>query len=434
MAGIAEDSTLLLFGMNHRTAPLEVREQMALSESEVRRLLEHARRDAALETAAVLSTCNRTEICALAEGTEPGPDSLLAALAELRPGARQVAPAHWYLYRNRAAVRHLFRVSAGLDSMMVGEPQILGQLKEAYRLYCEGGGSHPVFHKIFHLAFRCGKRVRTETALGQGEVSVASAAVHLAVKIFGSLGDNVALLVGAGKTGELVARYLVDRGIRELLIANRTAARADALAERLSGRTVPFQDLPAALLAADVALFCTESPDYLLTEAALARIMPDRSNRLLFLIDLSVPRNCDPGCARLDNVFLYNLDNLTKLADMNMDRRLEEVQRAEGIVEEVLGEYLAWQRSLIADAVIAAIMKKAEEIRSREVEKHRKRFEDEHWKDLDALTRGIVRKILADPMTNLRAWNEQSDGEAPRLETVRELFRLEPEDGGHDAT
>lgn len=434
MADAPEPSTLLLLGMNHNTAPLEVRERLALTEPEIRQLLEYGRAQHVVESAAVLSTCNRTEICAVTDELSAGPDPLLGMLSHLRPDVRQVPPAHWYLHRNRAAVRHLFRVSAGLDSMMVGEPQILGQLKDAYRIYCESGEGHPVFHKLFQIAFRCGKRVRTETGLGQGEISVASAAVNLALKIFGCLSDNTAFLVGAGETGELVARYLVDRKIRRLLIANRTEERAAVLAQKLSGAVVPWDSLHSALAEADVVLFCTEAPTYLLTEPQVARLMSARSGRILFLIDLSVPRNCDPNCARHDNVFLYNLDDLRKLADLNLDRRRDEIEKAEGIVEEMVGEYLQWERSLQVDGLIAGIMKKAEEIRSREVEKHRRRFEDEHWKDLDALTRGIVRKILADPMTSLRAWHGEDGADPLRIEAVKELFHLGANAEGDDET
>ncbi|MBE7558349.1 glutamyl-tRNA reductase [bacterium] len=339
-------------------------------------------------------------------------------------------PAHWYPHCNRAAVRHLFRVSAGLDSMMVGEPQILGQLKDAYRIYCESGEGHPVFHKLFQIAFRCGKRVRTETGLGQGEISVASAAVNLALKIFGCLSDNTAFLVGAGD-GELVARYLVDRKIRRLLIANRTEERAAVLAQKLSGAVVPWDSLHSALAEADVVLLHRGST-YLLT-ASRRRLMSACSGRILFLIDLSVLRNCDPNCARHDNVFLYNPDDLQVGRPQpgpppRRDREGRGHRRGDG------RRVLAGARSLQVDGLIAGIMKKAEEIRSREVEKHRRRFEDEHWKDLDALTRGIVRKILADPMTSLRAWHGEDGADPLRIEAVKELFHLGANAEGDDET
>ena len=427
MPSLPSGSSLLILGMNHNPAPVEVREQLALSADEIRGVIQMENGAEILETSAVLSTCNRTEVYAIARTEEATPDPLLALLSGLRPDVSRVPPSHWYLHRNRAAVRHLFRVAGGLDSMMIGEPQILGQLKDAYQLYCDDGRQHPVFHKLFHLAFRCGKRVRSETALGAGEVSVASAAVNLALKIFSSLDQKSALLLGAGDTGELVARYLVDRNVLRLRIANRTASRADALAARLGGETVPFETWSEALARSDVVLFCTESPKYLLTADMMGEVMDRRDNRILFCIDLSVPRNCDPACGEWENVFLYNVDDLRQLADLNLGKRREEIKRAETIVDEVVNEYLEWQRSLHVDAVIAGIMKKAEAIRSREVDKQRKRFEEEHWKDLELLTRGIVRKVLADPLTHLKGLNCEGEGEVMRLDAVRDLFRLEDE-------
>ena len=245
---------LAVFGMNHKTAPLEVREHVALSSDEVRRLLQQAGQQPGLESLAVLSTCNRTEMLAVLSDRGSIPQDLLALLGALRADLEQIPSSSWYLHRAEAAVRHLFRVSAGLDSMIVGEPQILGQVKEAYQLYCEMSQPHPVFNKLFHLAFRCGKRVRSETRLGEGAVSVAYAAVELALKIFGSLAQKTALLVGAGETGALAACHLADKHVGRLLICNRTAERAEEVAQRLGGQGVPFEQLPRGLKEADVVL------------------------------------------------------------------------------------------------------------------------------------------------------------------------------------
>jgi len=418
----------VVFGMNHETAPLEVRERLALSADEVRRVLQRAEQTPALDSAAVLSTCNRTEMVAIVSSRGGVPQDLLALLSAVRPEVERIPASSWYLHRAEAAVRHLFRVSAGLDSMLVGEPQILGQVKEAYQLYCEMCQPHPVFNKLFHLAFRCGKRVRTETRLGEGAVSVAYAAVELAMKIVGSLAQKTALLIGAGETGELVARHLIDKQIGRLLLCNRTAERAERLAQRLKGQVLPFEALERALEEADVVLCCAESPTRLLTREQLSKVLPRRSSPALFLIDLGVPRNCEPECGRWENVFLYDLDDLKRLAELNLARRREEIPKAETIVEEMIGEFALWHRSLQAEPTIRQLTQRVEAIRAGEVEKHRKRFEGEHWDDLDALTRGIIGKILHSPLEKLKECDGKTSHGMARLEATRELFGLdEPE-------
>ncbi len=419
---------LVVFGMNHETASLEVRERIALSTDEVRQLLQRAEQQPALESAAVLSTCNRTEILAVSSGRGSVSQDLLSLLGTLRPDVGQIPSSSWYLHRAEAAVRHLFRVSAGLDSMIVGEPQILGQVKEAYQLYCEMCKPHPVFNKLFHLAFRCGKRVRTETRLGEGAVSVAYAAVELTLKIFGSLAQKTALLVGAGETGELAARHLLDRQIGRLLLCNRTAERAEGVAQRLGGQVVPFEQLPRGLEEADVVLCCAESPTHLLTDALLGQVLPRRSSRTLFLIDLGVPRNCEPACGHREHVFLYDIDDLKRLAELNLAKRREEIPKAEGIVEATLGEFAVWHRSLQAEPIIRQLMQRVEAIRALEVQKNRKRFEGEHWQDLDALTRGILSKILHVPLEKLKECDGRTSHGMARLEAARELFGLDEED------
>jgi glutamyl-tRNA reductase len=414
---------LVILGMNHRSAPMEVRERIALAPHEAREIMGSACHANGVETASLLSTCNRTEICALPLDDKSTPEDLLQLLEQARPDVTNIPTEHWYLHRGFSAVRHLLRVSSGLDSMILGEPQVLGQLKSSFQMYCDTKNTHPLFHKIYSLAFHCGKRVRAETGLGKGEVSVASAAASLALKIFGSLSKKRALLIGTGETGRLVARYLVDRQVRELLVTNRTASRAQALANELGGQATPFEAMRDELVNADMAVFCTESPDFLLESTELREIMPQRSNRTLFLIDLGVPRNCDPSCEDIDNVFLYNVDNLQNLANLNMANRNKEVANAEGIVEEVLDEFKAWHQNLQVEEVIRALMTKAESQRAHEVEINRKRFEQEHWKDLDALTRAVVKRILYSPLMSLKDDAAQKD-RVINMEAVRKVFDL----------
>lgn len=424
----------IVLGMNHQTASLEVRERVALSEIEVRELLERSKGHPGLETVAALSTCNRTELLAVPSERGNIPQDLLSLLGSLRPEAAQIPSTCWYLHRNEDAVRHLFRVCAGLDSMMVGEPQIPGQVKEAYKVYCDTCEPHPLFNKLFHLAFRCTKRIRTETRISEGAVSLAYAGVELALKIFSSLERKVALLIGAGETGELAARHLVEKQIGRLIISNRTAERALTLAQQLSGQVIPFEEMTRGLIEADVVLFCTETPEYLVTDPLMADVVARRSGRPLFLIDLGVPRNCDPACGRRNNVFLHDLDDLKRLAEINLARRKAEIPKGEAVIEEMLGEFLRWYNSLEVEPVIRELMERVEAIRCREIEKNRKRFEEEHWKDLDALTRGIIGKILHAPLERVKEQDGNISHRASRIEAMRDLFGLGDESGEDEDT
>lgn len=415
---------LVLLGMNHQSAPIEVREQLAIGKQDIERILIHAHEHPQLEALAVLSTCNRVELYAVGLDKELGQQDITEIIANTRPEAGAVEKHHWYLKRNREVVRHLFRVSSGLDSMMVGEPQILGQVKDSYRLYCDHGDSHQLLHKMFHLGFRCGKRVRTETGLGEGNVSVASAAVDLATKIFGSLEDKRTLLIGAGETGELVAWHLKKKGIQRLFVSNRTLSRAECVAESLKGEVMPFQNWKNGILKADVIVFCTESPNYLLTSEELRALMEERRHRTLFLIDLGVPRNCDPACGEEELAFLYNLDDLQQMADTNLAGRKNDIPKAEAIVEETVEEYLHWYQTLGAEEVIRSLVSRLEEIRNLEVSKNRKHFEEKNWEHLELLTKGIIKRIFREPIARIKEYDGNMRHGLGRIETIQELFGL----------
>lgn len=416
--------SLLLAGMSHRTAPVDVRERVAMPSEEIRKLLEENGRFKQLETYAIVSTCNRTEIYAVAERDAAEPTHLVDILAQARPAVKEIPGAHWFYLKDKEVVRHLFRVTAGLDSMMVGENQILAQVREGYRLYSESGASHPLFNKMFHQAFSCGKRVRTETKLGEGAVSVAYAGVELAMKIFGSLESKTALLVGAGETGQLAARHLMKKNLKRLLITNRTLSRAVAVADELGGEVAPFEELTRAIGEADVIVLCVEAPRYVVTAPMLAEALQKRSNRPLFFIDLGVPRNADPACNKLNNVFLYDIDALQKLAQSNVERRKNEIPLAEDIVEQMAEEFIHWFRSLRVESTIRSLMVYTEEIRQQVLEKNRKFIKPDSAKEMDALTRALVKQIFHTPLEKLKEYDSNMKHGMTRLATIQELFNL----------
>lgn len=416
---------LIVVGMNHKTAPLETREKMALSPDDAARVLQEASTHPGLETALILSTCHRLELYAIPSERGNLPHDLLGLLSTVRPEVFDIPQECWYHHRNEAALRHLFQVSAGMDSMMLGEPQVLGQLKDAYQQYCDCCEPHPLFNKLFHLAFRCGKRVRTETQLGEGAVSLAHAAVDFAAQRLGGLKDKSALLVGAGETGELVARHLVEHSIQKLKITNRTPERAEALAKQLSCEVIPFTNISDALAYCNLAVFCTESPACLVHSEMLRNLPSHSQETPLLLIDLGIPRNCHPDCAEVPGVQLFHLDDLKQEAEMNLARRMSEIPKAEAIVEEMLGRFLEWHRNLKVEPLIRALMEKAEQVRSQEVDKNRKRFEEASWQDLDSLTRAIIKKVLHAPLEKLKEYDGDMRHGISRIDAFRELFKLD---------
>jgi glutamyl-tRNA reductase len=358
------DVHLFLLGVSHRTAPLELRERLDFSSRDVGAAVEvlAARASAAAESV-VLSTCNRSEIYLATADPGRAREELVAFLSDYQQLARDVFLPHVFTYDDAAAAHHLFRVAAGLDSLVVGEPQILGQVKDAFQVAAERHCTGPLLNKTFHSAFGVGKRVRSETALGEGAVSVSFAAVALARKIFGKLQGRRVLVVGAGEISALTAQHLRSHGVAEMIITSRTDAHAEALAAEVAGHAVPWSEMTAAIARADIVVTATGSHRPIITHADVAAATGRRRLDPLFIIDIAVPRDVDPSVAEIEQVFLYNVDDLQNIVQENLARRGAEMARAEAIVAEELARFTGWQRSRRAIPTVVALRQRFDDIR-----------------------------------------------------------------------
>jgi len=416
---------LVLLGMNHKTAPLDIRERLQLACGGTEHPLAEVMRLGPVREALYLATCNRVEL--LARVTDS--DQAIVGLKDFlfRQGNLENAQMErcLYLYRDLEAVRHLFRVTASLDSMVMGEPQILWQMKEAYREAVEQRATGALLNRLVHQAFRVAKRVRTETGIGGNAVSVSYAAVELAKKIFGSLKGKTILLIGAGEMSELAARHLLGNGAGRILIANRTLSRAEQLAALFQGTAVTFDRFPEALPEVDIVITSTGAPGIVLTAEMVAAALRRRRNRLLFLIDIAVPRDIDPAAGEIDNVYLYNIDHLQEVVDANLAVRQTEAIKAEGLVMEEVTAFEGWFNSLEVVPTIVALRQKAEGILKGELERASwlGTMKEEDRSRVEGLARAVVNKILHDPTTGLKEESQERDA-LPLVAAIRRLFRL----------
>ena len=429
---------IVLLGMNHRTAPVDVRERFAADEPGVllRKLVDRPE----IAEATLLSTCNRVEVVVATENSDAAKHVLYEFFArDLANGEGPAAGALeevTYLRQGREAVEHVFRVASSIDSMVVGEPQILGQVKDAYREATEAGVAGPVLSRLFQRAFATAKRVKNETGIAQRPVSVARVAVDLAKQIFETLEDKSALLIGAGDMIEAALIALHDHGLGERKVANRTVANAEALAERFGGTAHGLDELDRLLPDSDIVLTCVGGDAPLLTRKRIKRSLSGRRGRPLFLIDIGVPRNVDPAVHELDNAYLYDLDDLQEVAAANVKERRRESERAERIVYEEREQFEGWMVALQAVPTIRNLRDRAESIRSGEIDRFagRLRLEGGQNEVLEQLTRSIVNKLMHSPIARLR---DETDREAGliRLEEARRLFGLDAaSDSDRDAS
>ncbi len=416
-------ASLVCFGVSHKTAPLALRERMALSTEAQRELLQ--RLGAAPSEALFLSTCNRVELYSFG-AVEEVADGLRRELAAL--GGPEV-PAHAYLHQGEAALLHLFRVAASLDSMVVGEPQILGQVKEAFELGQRVGAVRAELTRVCAAAFAAAKRVRTETDVGRAASSMASAAVQLASKIFGGLEEKTVLLVGAGEMSELAGRHLASAGARRLLVTNRTQERAQALAQALGGEALAFESLAEALRLADVVVCTTASPTPIITRELVAGTLKSRRHRPLFLVDLAVPRDVEPEVNALDNVYAYDVDDIQKVLAENSALRAEAAARAEAFVAEDVARFLRERSLRDGVPVLAQLRARAEAIRKGELERALANLPtpltEAQAAIVTAMTSAIVNKVLHQPTVKLRAVAAEERAN-PLADAVAELFGLDP--------
>jgi glutamyl-tRNA reductase len=418
--------TLFAAGLNHRTAAVALREQLALEEDKLREVLQDAVGRGILTEAVIVSTCNRVEVYGVADVPGEARALCFRQLCHQRGVDVTSIEGALYTHLDGDAVRHAFRVAASLDSMMVGEPQILGQVKEAFALAqsCETIG--PTLHALFTQAFAVAKRVRTETEIGRHAVSVSFAAVELAKKIFAGLSGKAVLLVGAGKMGELAARHLVEQGAFPIYVANRTWMRAQEMARALAGTAVRFEDLPAAVGAADIVITSTGSRTAIVTREMVARAMAARGARPLFFIDIAVPRDVEAAVGTLAGVYVYDIDDLKQVVDANIRERAREAQRAEGIVDREVTKFLARLADVEVVPTIVSLRARLEDIRAGEVRKALARLPDaspQTREAIEAVSTAIVNKILHAPITKLRESSRAGLGRS-WTELVHELFGL----------
>ncbi|MBN2284765.1 MAG: glutamyl-tRNA reductase [Deltaproteobacteria bacterium] len=418
---------IVLIGMNHRTAPVEIRELLAISCEDDIKTIDMLKSVPTVLEALYLSTCNRIEVVAHVRDMDDALKNLKEFVFSHGNLPRRELERCLYVYRNEDAARHLFRVAASLDSMVMGEPQILGQVKDAYRRSVERDASGVILNRLLHHAFRTAKRVRTETAVAGNAVSVSYAAVELAKRIFGSLNNKTALLVGAGDMAELSARHLMNNGVGKVIVANRTYERACSLAGEFQGEAIDLDHLVDGLGRADIIISSTGSPGYVIQEHMIESALRRRKNRLLFLMDIAVPRDIEPSVGRIDNVYLYNIDNLQEVVDRNMRGRLKEAEKAEAIIDEEVEGFSRWARSLEVVPTIVDLRGKVDGIIAGEMERAGPWIKGLHARDrenVDALVRAIINKVLHDPVTGLKEESENG-GAHSYVAAMKRLFRLE---------
>ena len=396
---------VVVTGISHKTASLELRERLALDEAAALRVAQELLDGGAACEALALSTCNRTELYTYAGDSPAARQAAIAVLARHAGADVRELESSLYSYSGDGAIAHLFRVTSSLDSMVIGEAQIVAQVKAAYQQACEGGCTSVVFNRLFRHALEVGKRVRTETAIGERPVSVSSAAVELALQVFGKFRDHTVLIVGAGETSELTATHLKAHGIESILVTNRTFAAARELAHRVGGRAVPFEDLEAHVAAADIVISSTSAPHYVITRERVERALRRRRHRPIFFIDIAVPRDLDPEIDRVRNAYLYDIDDLQHVVEQNRGEREKEAHHAERIVEEELRSVNDWLRSLEVVPTIATLRESVEKIRRAELERLSGKLgdlSDEQRAQVDMLTASIVNKILHLPTVKMK--------------------------------
>jgi glutamyl-tRNA reductase len=421
------NDSLLALGVSHKTAPVALRERLALPEGRATRVLGELTAHAEIHEAVAISTCNRTELYLVAADPVEAENLVLAALS--RQGGIRPTELLGRLYSLRGddAVRHLFSVAAGLDSMIVGEAEVQGQVKRAYELALVEGATGPISNRLFRDALAAGKRVRAETALGRSRVSVSSVAVDLARDVLGDLETRRVLVIGAGENGELTAKALADRGVRTVFVANRRYDRAIGLAQRFGGEAVRFDDLPAELARADIVVACTSSPHVIVGAEELAVVTDERTARPLLLIDIAVPRDVDPRVRDLPGITLYDMDDLQRTVARNLDVQEAEASRARTVVEEELERFDRWLSTLDVVPTIAALRERGDEIVGQVLRENQGRWESLSAADrerLELMLRAVVNRLLHEPTTRLKRARDD-DSAYVHLQALRELFGLD---------
>jgi glutamyl-tRNA reductase len=416
---------LTLIGASHRTAPLDMLGSLALAPDEIARLLPAVREEAGLDEALILGTCNRTEIYGLTADPAAANERLERWLIRLAEPRAEVAPGHLYARSGDDATRHLYRVICGLDSLILGETEIVGQAQRALDLAREAGTAGGFLGQLFAAAFHAGKRSRTETGIGAGTTSVASAAVHLARRVFGDLGRREVLVLGAGETGVLAARHFRQHAPRTLYIANRTPERAAELAREVDGRAIPIDEWVSLLRSVDTVVCATHAKEPLITAPMVREAVRHRGSRMLLLIDLAVTRNIDSAVAGIDNVYRHDLYDMQAIVEQSLARRAREIPAVEAIVDRELAEFIGRRATLEAGPVIRELRERFEELRRQELARFAARFDERYRPVAERLTGDLVNKLLHWPTLELRALAREPDCGGERVAWARRLFGLD---------
>jgi len=419
---------LLLTGLSHKTAPVHLREKLAIAETLLPRALRELQKLGAAE-AVVLSTCNRVEFAvSTSDDAEPGP--VLDQFLSDWQVPRAAFDGHLYRFESRDAIQHIFRVAASLDSMVVGEPQILGQMKAAYAAAKTEGSVGGILESVLTRAFNAAKRVRSETGIGLMAVSVSYAAVELARRIFGSLSGHRVMIIGSGKMGELAAKHLRRSGANKIFVTNRTKERAEEMAKLFDGRAIDYTAFPAMLHEIDIVIASSGAPHFILTRDEMQRVIAQRRNKPMFLIDIAVPRNIDPAVNEIDGVFLYDVDDLAGVVNANLKERARQAEQAEAIIAEEVEQMVARLRIEEVAPTIVSLQEQLEEIRCAEVARAIRRMpglSPDQREQIEALlegtTRSIINKIAHGPISELRRNATDPEGDQA-IEVIRKVFHL----------
>ncbi len=413
-----------VLGLNHRTAPLPMREQVAFLPEEASGALDRLRGSAAISELAIVSTCNRTEFYTVAEDLDAALAAQLALIREIK-GVDLSGGGHTYLHEQEACVRHLFRVAGGVDSMVIGETGILGQVKGAFELAARRDAVGVNFGKLFPLAFRVGKRARAETGIGRGAGSLAKAGIQLARRVFGALSEKTALVIGAGETGSHAASLLRGAGVRSLIIANRSLEKAQALATQVGGRAIGLDAIDDEIPGVHLVMSAVGASRPLIDSPRMTDALGGRRASPLLVVDLGVPRNVAPEVGRIENVFLYAVDDLQELVNLNVGRREGEVPAVEAIVAEEAARFWEWRGSLSAQPVIVALRSEVDRIRGEAFDRYAKTLDEAERGRLEKFSKGLVNKILHHPTIGVRGCDPGTPAGRERLEWTRQLFGLD---------
>jgi len=418
---------IVVVGLSHKTAPVEIREKLSFGEHKLEEALHHLLAYDHLNEGLIVSTCNRTEIYVVCDHIDSGVNDVKQFLVEFCDLKLSSFFKYLYFHDSVEAVHHLFRVSASLDSMVVGEAQILGQVRSAYTHSFEAECTNVIFNRLFRQALSVGKKVRTETDIGESAVSISYAAVELAKKVFEDLEGRTVMVIGAGEMSELTAMHLVENGVSSVLVSNRTYERAVELAQKFQGKAIKFDAMLNHMVDADIVISSTGAPHFVVKKADVSKIMHRRRGKPIFFIDIAVPRDIDPKVNKVDNAYLYDIDDLQAVVDANIAERDKEGQRAELLIDKEVEEFIAWLNSLEVVPAIAALKEKAEAIRETETLRALNKLGDLNEKEkniINALTGIIVNKLLHQPIVRAKECAGKKEGYL-YIESLRYLFDLE---------